>query len=407
MYITNNMEHTFYRISNSVIPMMLVLTIFSKELFTWTVGGVMIDFYGYIFLGVVFLLSLPFLKINRLVLIGYVWLIISSLYMIYFHNIPLFPFLKQAIPISFIYFGTYHILSSYKGNLHKIFEIYIRISFYTALFGILQYFLNKISIPILIGSSGKLDSIAYEPSHYAAIIMPAVIYTLFQYRTYKKEVIVFLFALIFTESLTSIAVLLVALAIPRLRLLYLPLIGLFFMAAFYILPHLHVDFQKRILGTISVIAAKDYSTQTTDAGTVASFASNLDVALYTSRQFLFTGSGLGGHETMYERRFTGTLFEHDWFYGLNQMSAHSLSIRILSEMGLLGFLIYVLFLFKTYIKRNEMLSFHLISLGCLSHFLCKTLKLGGYIDYGTPFFFCVLILNISLYKSYKQKLKFG
>ena len=110
------MEHTFHRISNSVIPMMLVLTIFSKELFTWTVGGVMIDFYGYIFLGVVFLLSLPFLKINRLVLIGYVWLIISSLYMIYFHNIPLFPFLKQAIPISFIYFGTYHILSSYKGN---------------------------------------------------------------------------------------------------------------------------------------------------------------------------------------------------------------------------------------------------------------------------------------------------
>lgn len=389
-------------ISNYTLPVLLVLAIFSKELFTWTVGGIMVDFYGYLFLGFVFVILLSVLRINLYVLILYLWLIFSSLFIIYFHKISLFPFLKQAIPISFIYLGTYHILSSYRYSITAIFTMYVKISFYTAVFGIIQYFLHKVGISIIIGFTGKLDSIAYEPSHYAAIIMPAVVYTTFQYKKYKMEVVVFLLALAFTESLTSLAIFLIALVIPWLKLLYIPFISLFFWGMYHVIPMLHEDFEKRIEGTLAVFSKNDYTTETTTAGTVASFASNFDVALYTAKKFPLTGSGLGGHETMYERRFKGTLFENDWFYGLNQKSAHSLSIRILSEMGFLGLGLYIFFLFKMYIKRKETLIFHIISLSCISHFLCKTLKLGGYIDYGTPFFFCMLILNLSLYKEFRK-----
>jgi O-antigen ligase len=126
--------------------------------------------------------------------------------------------------------------------------------------------------------------------------------------------------------------------------------------------------------------------------------SNLDVAFYTIKQSLLTGSGLGGHEEMYYRRFEYDSFRYNYYYGLNAKSAHSLSIRILSEFGILGFGLYLFTLIKNVMFFKSKVP-KAIALACLSHFLCKTLKLGGYIDYGTPFFLCMLILNARYFQS--------
>jgi O-antigen ligase len=97
------------------------------------------------------------------------------------------------------------------------------------------------------------------------------------------------------------------------------------------------------------------------------------------------------------------MFFLDYQHGLNARSAHSLSIRVLSENGILGFIFYWylilrnFFLKLTYEERA-------ISLGCLSHFLSKTLKLGGYFDYGTPFFLMMLVvIFINAKKRTKQE----
>lgn len=362
----------------------------------------MIDLYGYVFLGLVFVSLLPRLQVSRTLAALYFGLILASGLAILLFNLPLFPFIKQAVPILFIYFATYHILHVYRWHLTDVFELYVKVAFWTAVFGIGQYWACQFGYCFLIGPTGQLDSIAYEPSHYAVIIMPATIYTLWQFQRYRKEAIVFVLALIFTRSLTSMSILLVAFLLPLFRIKYVPLVGLVLYAAYLILPQVNDKFAMRIYGTERIIRSGDYGLAVTPNGTVNSFASNLDVAFYSVRQSPLFGSGLGGHETMYERKFAGTDFASDYFYGLNQLSAHSLSIRILSELGLIGFAAYVFFLIKSYIKKEEGLTYHLISLACISHFMAKTLKLGGYIDYGTPFFFCLLLINFQQYRAAKK-----
>jgi O-antigen ligase len=116
------------------------------------------------------------------------------------------------------------------------------------------------------------------------------------------------------------------------------------------------------------------------------------VAKFTLGKSPLLGSGLGGHEEMYYRRFANTAFQANYYYGLNAKAAHSLSIRILSELGLVGSALYLYTLVKSVLFARRGIHYA-ISLGCLSHFLCKFFKLGGYIDYGTPFFFTILLLN--------------
>jgi O-antigen ligase len=107
---------------------------------------------------------------------------------------------------------------------------------------------------------------------------------------------------------------------------------------------------------------------------------------------------------MYYKYFEGKPFSKSFDFGVNYNSAHSLTIRILSEAGLLGFLVFLIFLRKKYIQpiKNDrnILMFHVISLACIGHFLSKSLKLGGYIDYGTPFFLTLLIVNYIAYRNY-------
>src|SRR5690606_22365071 len=127
-----------------------------------------------------------------------------------------------------------------------------------------------------------------------------------------------------------------------------------------------------------------------------SFFSNYQVAMYTIKENPVTGSGLGGHEEMYYRYFANQPFSTlEYLFGLNAKSAHSLTIRILSELGLLGFILYLYHLFKSlFVKRNTI--YFAIAISSFSHFLCKTLKLGIYFDLGTPFFFLMIIYAYKL-----------
>lgn len=106
-----------------------------------------------------------------------------------------------------------------------------------------------------------------------------------------------------------------------------------------------------------------------------------------------TGVSLGNHETLYNEYFSKNSFSnYSYQIGLNSKSAHSLSIRILCELGLLGFLGYIVSLYKLTLFRRPLVDSG-ISLACLSHFVGKTMKLGGYFDMGTIFFVIVMLVS--------------
>ena len=382
---------------------LFILTIFTKELFTVIIFSYMVDLFAYIFFILYFLLNLKKLFISsKYIIVLAIWLFTSIVTSTLF-NLNLSLVLKQFVPITIIMLVCYDILYKRKFKLHTIFQFYVRISYYVAVFGIFQWTLSMFGINFLIKVPGLLDSITYEPSHYATIIIPATVYSIMNNGILNRKSCILLLSLILTFSLTCYFVLILVFLIPRLKFRSIPLV----VVSFMILSALYQYSPERLierLDSISLVSKTlNYSDRDTNLS-VLSFVSNLDVALYSITKNPLFGAGIGGHESMYHKFFENSeLRDHPW-YGINDNSAHSLTIRILSEAGVIGFISFLFFLFRSYIPKkslNKSLNnFHIISLCCLSHFMCKTFKLGGYFDYGTPFFFTMLLLNLLMYKYY-------
>ncbi|WP_127128452.1 O-antigen ligase family protein [Pseudoflavitalea rhizosphaerae] len=378
------------------VAWLFVFTVFSRELGLTTVAGVDYDLISYNFFILYFITQLRYFKVSRQLVTGLFLILSASVLSKLYLHLNLAPMWKQIIPIIVIYVASYDAFA--KVNYFSLFQIYFQISYYTAILGLVQFFLKLFTgIKIFTGYSALfLDSIAPEPSHYAIIILPAVIYGLYYFKKHKKESLVLIIALLLTTSSTAYMVLLIMLLILYRRIQYLlfmiPL--LYFVFNNFLLSY--DKFYFRFLGFKNYMENQTF--KTVQAATSVSFLSNFEVAIASVKANPLFGAGLGGHEEMYHRYFSQSSFRLSYLYGVNAASAHSLLIRILSETGLLGFGAYLWGLWKTLLLTAD--DYHrVVSIACLSHFIGKAMKLGGYFDYGTPFFLMVLIFN---YIDYKQ-----
>ena len=366
----------------------------TKELGTRSLAGVDFDFLGYPFFILYFFVYFGrIVRLNAAPVGLFLYFILSSLLAITWLNLSLDSFFKQIIPIVVILTVTFTVLKN--RSLTNVFELYVKFTFWTAVFGLIQLALALNGIYVLTIEKWRIDSIAYEPSHYAAILIPAVVYTLLNFKRYKLYFVVMLAALIFTFNLTAYLVFLAIFTIATVHPLYVLItVPLAYYMFFHILPNFSKDFSARFYDTYDTFAGRKsiLNSRLNVNSTTLSFYSNFEVAKYTLERSPLIGSGLGGHEEMYYRRFANTAFQSNYYYGLNAKAAHSLSIRIVSELGIIGAILYVYTLVKCMIFSRRGVNYA-ICLGCIGHLLCKFFKLGGYIDYGTPFFFTVLILN--------------
>lgn len=379
----------------STIPeTLLVIAVFTKELGSRNLFGIDFDYIGYPFFILYFIYHLREVMLSQAVPWKmFLYLSVTSIFSILLLNLSWGGFLKQIFPIVIIFSVCFFIISKY--DWRNIFKLYVKVAFYTAIFGIVQYILSVGGIQVLIKIPGRLDSISYEPSHYAAILIPALVYTFFYFKEYRRYFIVMLIALIFTFNLTGYMVFLIIISIAFINPVYVIVsLPVLYFIVFGVFKDFNENFNKRIVDTIAVFKGDINILNSTMAanGTTVSFYSNLMVAKENLGDNFLLGSGLGGNEETYYRLYRNSSFRLNYFYGLNAKSAHSLSIRILSELGLLGFILYIFTLIRNLFLLDNGV-FRAISLACLSHFLCKTFKLGGIIDYGTPFFFAMLIIN--------------
>jgi hypothetical protein len=381
----------------------LVIAVFTKEIGSRNDYGIDFDFIGYPFFIIYFFTHIEqIIKYKAAPIRLFFYFILSSLISILWLNITLNGFFKQIIPIVIILTVSFTILK-YR-NIYHVFELYVKFTFWTAVFGIIQVIFSYAGIFLLTTTVGRLDSIAYEPSHYAALLMPALVYTFLNFKRFKLYFFVMLGALLLTYNLTCYIVFLGILTFASFHPIYVMMtVPLAYYVFFNVLPSFSQNFAIRFSDTYSSLSgSKDILSSNLQVnGTTLSFFSNFDVAKYTLSNSPLTGSGLGGHEEMYARHFANSSFTANYYYGLNAKSAHSLGIRILSEFGLIGAGMYVYFLVKNLIFSKG--AYYAIGLSCVSHFLCKLFKLGGYIDYGTPFFFTIMILNARAYRAFNPQ----
>jgi hypothetical protein len=390
----------------SLAEVLLVLSVFTKEIGSRRTFGIDFDYIAYPFAIVFFLFHL-----KEIVLAEtfpwkiYLYLIITSLFSILMLQLTYDGFFKQIFPLAIIFSVNFFIIGTY--NWRMLFRLYVKFAYLSAIFGIIQVIVSYAGINLLNRQAGRLDSIAYEPSHYAAILVPALVFTFFHFKQYKLYFFTMLAALLLTYNLTGYLAFLLVISVAYINPLYVMIsIPLLYYLVFHVLVNFNENFNLRITETQQVFSGdvNVLTRQTVANGTTVSLYSNLMVAEDNLKSWNPVGSGLGGHEEMYYRYFQHSSFRYSWFYGLNAPSGHSLTIRIFSEFGLIGLIIYIITLVKKVVLLDNGL-YRSISLACLSHFVCKSFKLGGYIDYGTPFFFAMLLINYRHYHKYTTKAK--
>lgn len=391
----------------SLAETLLVISVFTKEIGSRRLFGIDFDFIAYPFAILFLLLYLKkIIRSDTLPWKIYAYLIITSLFSILVLQLSYGGFLKQIFPIVIIFSVNFFIIGTY--DWRKIFRLYVKFAFFSAAFGIFQVIFSLLTgIKILQGQIGRLDSIAYEPSHYSAILVPALVFTFFHFKHYRVYFFAMLVALVLTFNLTGYMAFLLVISIAYINPLYIMIsIPLLYYLIFHVLVNFNENFNLRILETKAVFRGdvNVLTRQVVANGTTVSLYSNLMVAEENLKQGNVIGSGLGGHEQMYYRYFENSSFHYSWFYGLNAPSGHSLTIRIFSEFGLIGFVMYVVTLIRKIVLLDNGI-YRSISLACLSHFICKSFKLGGYIDYGTPFFLAMLFINFTYYKKNIAKVK--
>jgi len=369
----------------------LPLTIFTKEIGMTQLGGIQFDFLSYPF----FIIAFVYFLFNRKLSIskkeGIVFSIILSqgILIDLIFDLPLILFFKQFLPIIIMYFSIKYIFLS--NDIKLIFQKYVDYAIIVAFIGIIQFILKFFGILLLTDYSGFfIDSVALEPSHYVIMILPSVLYFYLK-KDFSWRFWLLFITIILTFKLTGLlSIIMFILIINIKKYLKFIIIGIpLIYSSIYIINSIP-EFSNRIDSALTYIESGDI--HDINNMTTFSFLSNSEVAKENFINTYGLGIGLGGHETTYIRNFSLNKIQKHW-YGLNSKSAHSLSLRIISELGILGVFIFFMLFYKSF--KIKHLAYSTIAFASLSHFIAKSFKLGSYFDYGTIFFLIVIIISIT------------
>lgn len=370
---------------DKILVYLLIFTIFSKELASINIFGFEIDIFSYSF-HIIFFFYFIFSKqffFTRKELTIFTVIFLQGILAYTFFNVQFLDFSNQFFPILIFYIVTKCILKN--KNLFDVMQAYVDISYLVAAIGILQFILKLFFNTLILTEYHGLfiDSVALEPSHYLAIVLPAVLY-LYESKRYNFKFYVLLISVILTFKLTLLLALFLYILYRfdfKKSILLFSLFFIFFTDQFFSLDRIN-----------SVVAyTNNFELHEIDNLTTFSYFSNLKVASLNFVNTFGFGVGLGGHFNSY---FMNLADYNDMFgFGLNAKSAHSLFIRLFSEFPFLLFY-FIFSLLKINISKNPD-HFKIIFVSCLSHFFVKTIKLGGYFDYGTLFFFVVMLISLT------------
>lgn len=307
-------------------------------------------------------------------------------------GIPYNLMLSQLIGISILGTYYYNFIPIYKPS--EIISVYLKMSLYAAILGYLMYFLN-INL-----NDGRLQSIFKEPAHYVVVVLPACYYYLKE-KQYWPFIIIFGTLMLSNSSLGYIgcALMFIVPNISLKRVMYLtasiPLVVVSMYYAYQELPF----FKMRVEETyesLNVINTGKFDSQTN----LSSYAliSNLNVAKKNIEDHPF-GTGIGSHVYMHNNVYYSGIRPPEYIriqkkHLINSSDANSLFTRMVSEMGIFGFVLIVVLL--GYASKAFSKDQMAMAQGIFIYFLLKLFREGHY--FPPELFFFIWMF----YYSYKE-----
>jgi len=241
----------------------------------------------------------------------------------------------------------------------------------------------------------RINSVFTEPSYFGASMAPAFfisIYSIFFRKNLflKKYMHVIIIITYFSTSSTvafagilfSILLLLVNIGFVRYLVVFVPILLFAYMYIYNSTP----EFRMRMDGL-----SKLYSGEAVNAFEVhgSSFVqyNNFHVALENFQRNPFFGTGLGSHPVAYEHY--SLVKEFGGIYDFNNLDANSMFLRLMSETGLYGLLLIMIFIVKFFVVRkkdnsNEL--YWIISSAALIVILLQLFRQGNYTYNGFMFY---------------------
>lgn len=384
-----------------------------------------------------FFFSLRKVYFNKIFLFLFSIIVYFSLFNVLMGNSVMFFFLPQVIVIFTHSLAFYLLIKFNKKDIKKLFLIYLNIAFFVGLVGLIQYigykayfFTGYLEINQLLsdgdyahiisyirpffdfslifsewtnwrltwGYSGfRINSIMPEPVSFCIVMMPAFFTALtsfmknnFRFISKKKSLII-IASFIVTYSLVGYIAIFCAILLLSFNCLKLRRIILGVTAAILLLILFYVfnpDVHIRVKGIYKLLTGKT-PLESVEQSTYT-LARNALVTFDVVKENCVFGKGLSSHLISFEDYTKkAKIIDPPGIYILNKSDANSLFLRLLSETGLFGLIIFLVFISKYYIKKKEDNTNYLwiISNAIFVLFLIRLLRQGNYISEGFFFFF--------------------
>lgn len=399
--------------------------------------GIFNETFSTYFIYIVFLFQIftGTLRFPKILLWIYLYIFIQS-YILNILNINIISSAKHFLGFIIFSLSVFSFFSVYRNRILDIVQIYYRFAITLASIVFLQtilfVFFNISFKPqqILFGSvisNGnspfeveilgifpRAIGLSTEPAHYAVLMLPGVYLALLALSDKsaqlklgsKKAAIAILFGFILSFSLVGyfgLLLCLISIFANNLKgkVLIKSFLAILFSALIYIVSLSNLMFKLNVLPEIFNGGGQTYNYTTSDLSAFA-LASNLFVTQAALKKSNYLGTGFNTHKDSYDKEVYKIFSQSQIIMELNRTDAGSLLLRLLSEFGVPGILLFFYFLFHFWIRKVVVQSpLKYINNMSLIMIFSYSLRNGGYIEIYFIFF---MALSYYTFKLAKQKL---
>ncbi len=421
------MRVTSQKISTESVFLIIILffCVFGSALSIDKFNAIPIDLYIYYLIippaiGII-LLRYPTINIY-FILVSSLFLIIGVFHVIKGNN-SFGSFFKNFIGTSVVYFFYFLVCKNFQTT--KIIKYYLYLCIfcsYVALFQYVSYLIGfkagydfswvfpRIPLSYSINNYFRASSIFLEPSHFVFVLSPAIFISinrlisgnLYNDVISKKNCIIILSSLILANSSTgymavAFSLLLIMFYVFSIKKVFFS--SILFFACFFFLYNYSIQFQRRLNNSVKLFFSQDSEIDGSIDLSSFTLFNNAIVAFSNLQAHPLTGTGIGSHPTAYDKYSLTNLNPNlqSWLAKeeLNKEDANSLLLRLISETGILGLILYSIFIIKNivYEKDSDDQYYWLISNACLVMVLTALLRNGHYFLNGIPLFMMLLYFN--------------
>ncbi len=399
-------------------------------------GVLPFDFYYYYPIFLLFLVSLLLQKGRIIVpprwfMTGTMIIFAAGLFITLYKNLLGFEYVKQVFGILFTAFTYYNALYVLKFDIKRIFGYYLLFAFWIALHGIADNMLHYAGVHLTkVNMAGSFLYREYgimgEPFYLAIALTPAVVYYLCYFSTTWHHAKFRFLTIVVCYLLTYSSMAVLGFALGTFVSLY---INDFFNARksrMILAPVMAapiIFLVSFLVDNISLINVRFYDTtylflsgeiRTKEAGqsNSSTFAlySNYAIARDSFIESPLFGSGLGSHPLIYKETFL-KYFPANYLlmYGAqNQQDANSKFLRLMSETGLVGLILFMYAFIHFFAPKRKMITPALKELGAINYSIFVYIVLclirnGNYINVG--FFLFFFMYYVTWFKITKSRVR--